>query len=127
MSALTCSTDSFQQQVQQLFIHVLTDVDLWGEEDRACVGHGQVLAANSVRQQFLWHFGDLWQTTTHIYLVTVKMRDGNTSLFHSCSPGSLSAFQGFGSTYSVVMLHNDKYFQWIRGLGYNNSCWDPVQ
>lgn len=43
----TCSTETFQQQVQKLFIDILIDVDLWGEQDCPCVRNSQVLTANS--------------------------------------------------------------------------------
>lgn len=33
----TCSTESFQQQVQKLFIDILADVDLWREQYCLCV------------------------------------------------------------------------------------------
>lgn len=56
----TCSVDGLQQQVQQLFVNILVDVDLRCEEHGASVRYRQVLTADSIRQQLLRDFSDLW-------------------------------------------------------------------
>lgn len=80
MSELTCCTETFQQQVQKLFIDVLTDVDLRSEQDCLRVGNRQVLAANGKREELLWYFSHLvWMQSSkkHLsydFIVTAKKK-----------------------------------------------------
>lgn len=41
----TCCFETFKPQVKKLLVDVLVDVNLWGEQNGARVGHRQVLAA----------------------------------------------------------------------------------
>ena len=64
MSKPTWPCESLQQQVQELFVDVLAGVDLWGEQDRPGVGHGQIFTADGEGQQLLW---DLRHLVPFIY------------------------------------------------------------
>lgn len=46
----TCSVESFQQKVKKLFVDILADVDLRGEQNCPCVRNCQVLTAESKGQ-----------------------------------------------------------------------------
>lgn len=59
LAALTCPSQCLQHQVHQLLVHVLVDVDLWGEEDSTSVRHCQVAAAHCKGQKILWNLGYL--------------------------------------------------------------------
>lgn len=50
---------------------VLVHIYLGGEEDRPCVGHGEVPALHRERQQVLWNLGNL---------ETAKRREGRAWL-----------------------------------------------
>lgn len=69
-NSLTCTTDSLQEEIQQLLVNILIDVDLWGEKDCAGIGHSEILATHRIGQKFLWHFSDLWRTQSTSYFTS---------------------------------------------------------